>query len=78
MGRMFRVLSFWTLIFGLLALAKGHELKPMALICFFQTAVFLTLGYMKLSERTYILLFWGYMVISFIGFTYWSFFKLEL
>jgi hypothetical protein len=78
MGRMFRVLSFWTLIFGLLALAKGGELKPMAMICFFQTAVFLTLGYMKLSERTYILLFWSYMVISFIGFTYWSFFKLEL
>ena len=78
MGRMFRVLAFWTLVFGLLALAKGHELKAMAMICFFQSAVFLTLGYMKLTERTYILLFWGYMVLSFIGFSYWSFFKLDI
>lgn len=78
MGRMYRVLAFWTLVFGLLALAKGGELKPAAILFFFQTALFLTLGYMKLSEKTYILMFWGYMVISFIGFTYWSFFKMEL
>jgi hypothetical protein len=51
---------------------------PMALIFFFQTAVFVILGYMRLSERTYILLFWGYMILSFGGFTYWSFFKMSI
>ncbi|WP_040931482.1 DUF2626 family protein, partial [Paenibacillus larvae] len=35
-------------------------------------------GYLKLSERTYILVFWGYMVIAFLGFTYWSVFKMPL
>lgn len=73
---MFRVLGFWTLVIGLMGLAG--DLIPMALIFFAQTAVFVLLGYMKLSERTYILLFWGYMLISFTGFTYWSFFKMHV
>ncbi|MDQ1912969.1 DUF2626 domain-containing protein [Paenibacillus sp. GD4] len=76
MDRMFRVLGFWTLVIGLMGLAG--DLIPMALIFFAQTAVFVLLGYMKLSERTYILLFWGYMLISFTGFTYWSFFKMSV
>lgn len=73
---MFRVLGFWTLVIGLMALAG--DLIPMALIFFAQTAIFVLLGYMKLSERTYILLFWGYMIISFTGFTYWSVFKMSV
>lgn len=75
MPRMFRVLGFWTLVIGLMALA-GH-MYSMALLFFFQTAAFVILGYMNLKEKTYIYLFWGYMIISFMGFTYWSFFKLE-
>jgi hypothetical protein len=73
LARMFRVLGFWTLVIGLMALA-GH-MTEMALLFFFQTAVFVLLGYMNLSERTYILIFWGYMIVSFTGFTYWSFFQ---
>jgi len=76
MDRMFRVLGFWTLVIGLMALAG--ELIPMAMLFFAQTAIFVLLGYLKLSERTYILLFWGYMIISFTGFTYWSFFKMSI
>lgn len=76
MARMYRVLGFWTLVIGLMALA-GHMI-PMALIFFFQTAVFVLLGYMNLTERTYILMFWAYMLISFTGFTYWSVFHMEL
>jgi hypothetical protein len=75
MDRMFRVLGFWTLAIALMALAG--DMVPMSLIFFFQTAVFVLLGYMKLTERTYILLFWGYMIVAFSGFTYWSFFKLS-
>ncbi|WP_282941509.1 DUF2626 domain-containing protein [Paenibacillus sp. RC67] len=76
MDRMFRVLGFWTLVIGLMALAG--DMIPMAMLFFAQTAIFVLLGYMKLSERTYILLFWGYMILSFTGFTYWSFFKMSI
>lgn len=75
MARMFRVLGFFTLVIGLMALAG--DLYEMALLFFFQTAAFVILGYMNMSERTYIYLFWGYMIISFLGFTYWSFFELK-
>lgn len=76
MDRMFRVLGFWTLVIGLMGLAG--DMIPMALIFFAQTAVFVLLGYMKLTERTYILIFWGYMILAFTGFTYWSFFKMSV
>jgi hypothetical protein len=76
MDRMFRVLGFWTLVIGLMALAG--EMVPMAMLFFAQTAIFVLLGYLRLSERTYILLFWGYMILSFTGFTYWSFFKMSV
>ncbi|PDO11173.1 MAG: hypothetical protein BLM47_02920 [Candidatus Reconcilbacillus cellulovorans] len=76
MARMYRVLGFLTLIMALMALAGG--MTPMAIICFFQTAFFVTLGYMNLTERTYLLIFWGYMFVAFLGFTYWSFFMTEL
>ncbi|TVY09617.1 DUF2626 domain-containing protein [Paenibacillus cremeus] len=76
MDRMFRVLGFWTLAIGLMALAG--DFIPMALIFFAQTAIFVLLGYMKLTERAYILIFWGYMIVSFVGFTYWSFFRLTV
>ncbi|WP_442603745.1 DUF2626 domain-containing protein [Paenibacillus sp. KN14-4R] len=74
MSRMFRVLGFWTLVIGLMSLAG--DMIPMALVFFFQTALFVVLGYLKLQEKTYILMFWGYMIIAFMGFTYWSVFKL--
>ncbi|WP_127582736.1 DUF2626 domain-containing protein [Paenibacillus koleovorans] len=76
MARMFRVLGFWTLAIGLMALAGG--MKEMALLFFFQTAAFVVLGYMNLSERAYILIFWGYLILSFTGFTYWSFFQMSV
>lgn len=75
MARMFRVLGFFTLVIGLMALAG--DMYEMALLFLFQTAAFVILGYMNMSERTYIYLFWGYMIISFFGFTYWSFFQLD-
>jgi uncharacterized membrane protein len=75
-ARMFRVLGFWTLVIGLMALAG--DMIPMALLFLFQTVVFVVLGYMNFTERTYILLFWGYMVLSFAGFTYWSFFHMSV
>ncbi|WP_020615597.1 DUF2626 domain-containing protein [Paenibacillus daejeonensis] len=76
MARMFRVLGFWTLVIGLMAYA-GH-MYEMAILFFAQTAVFVLLGYLNFSERTYIMMFWGYMVVAFVGFTYWSVFEMGL
>jgi hypothetical protein len=76
MARMFRVCGFFTLAIGLMALAGG--MLPMAMLFFFQTAAFVILGYMNLSERAYMLIFWGYLFLAFTGFTYWSFFKMPV
>ncbi|MEY4480596.1 MAG: hypothetical protein RLZZ267_1274 [Bacillota bacterium] len=73
---MFRVLGFWTLVIGLGAMALG--LKEMALLFFAQTAAFVFLGYMRLTERAYILIFWSYMLLFFLGFTYWTFFHMKM
>jgi hypothetical protein len=59
-------------------MAFAGDMIEMALLFFFQTAVFVLLGYLNFSERTYILMFWGYMILSFLGFTYWTFFKMDL
>jgi len=75
MARMYRVLGFWTLVIGLMAFAG--QMIEMALLFFLQTAFFITLGYINLSERTYILLFWTYMIVCFTGFSYWSVFMMD-
>jgi len=76
MARMFRVLGFWTLVIALMSYAG--DMIEMSLLFFMQAAAFILLGYLSFSERTYILMFWGYMVISFVGFSYWTVFKMGL
>jgi len=71
---MFRVMAFWTFIFAVMALAGG--LLPMALLFFGNTAIFLTVSYLNLSERTYIYIFGAYLTLFFVGFTYWSAFMM--
>ena len=70
MARMFRVLGFWTLVIALMAFAG--QMTEMALLFFIQTVVFVLLGYLNFSEKTYMLMFWAYMFISFVGFSYWT------
>jgi CHASE2 domain-containing sensor protein len=76
MARMFRVLGFTAFLIALMALAGN--LIEMALLFLFQTAAFMLLGYMNLREKTYLFIFWGYLIVSFLGITYWSFFQSEL
>lgn len=76
MARMFRVLGFWTLVIGLMAFAGS--MYEMALLFFAQTAFFFLLGYLNLTERTYLTVFWSYMVVAFLGFTYWSVFEMKM
>lgn len=74
MARMYRMLSFWTGMIAVLFLA-GH-MYNMALLFFAQTVFFLALGYLNLSERTYIYIFGAYLTVFFVGFTYYSTFLL--
>ncbi|MDN4594947.1 DUF2626 family protein [Polycladomyces subterraneus] len=72
MDRMFRVLGFWCLAMGIMFLAG--DMYSLALLFFAQTALFVVLGFMGFTERTYMYLFCGYMVIAFIGMVTYSFF----
>ncbi|MFD1955209.1 DUF2626 family protein [Paenibacillus thailandensis] len=72
MARMYRVLGFICLLIALMAYA-GHMIE-FSILFFVQAAAFVFLGYLKFTERTYVMMFWGYMIVAFIGFSYWSVF----
>ena len=70
MDRMFSVLAFWTGIFTVMFYV-GDMMTP-AILSLVQTVFFLTVAYLKLSERMYMYLFGAYCTIFFIGFTWYS------
>lgn len=76
MARMFRVLGFFTLVIALMAFA-GH-MYEFSLLFFFQAAAFFLLGYLNFTERAYLLMFWAYMIITFLGLTYWTVFEMDM
>lgn len=76
MDRMYRVLGYWTLVIALMAF--WGELYPMSLIFFTLTAFFVALSYMNLTERAYLNIFFGFMFLSFVGFTYYTFFLMPV
>ena len=69
-ARMFRVLGFFTLVIALMAFA-GNMYE------FSLTAFFFLLGYLNLTERTYLYTFWAYMLVTFLGLTYWMVFEMK-
>ncbi|HLR66451.1 DUF2626 domain-containing protein [Virgibacillus alimentarius] len=70
MDRMFRVLAFWTGIFTVMFFVG--DMNKTALLFLVQTVFFLTLSYLKLSERMYMYMFGAYLTVFFIGFTWYS------
>lgn len=74
MDRMFRMLAFWLLVISLLFYANGNT--NLGGLFLFQTLLFLALGYFRLSERTYMYIFGGYMVMAFVCMVFWSFFMM--
>lgn len=76
LARMYRVLGFLCLLIHLLATAGGPELKVMSILFAAQSAFFFLLGFMNLSERTYMYVFGGYMLAAFISLNYWMFFQM--
>lgn len=67
---MFRVLAFWTGMFTVMFYVG--ELYVAAVLFLVQTAFFLTLSYLRLSERTYLYLFFAYLTVFMIGFTWYT------
>jgi len=72
MDRMFRVLGFWTAMIAIMSFLG--DLHNMALLFLGQTIVFVSLGYLKLSERVYMYIFGAYLTLFMVGFTYWTVF----
>ncbi|MHA6250976.1 DUF2626 domain-containing protein [Oceanobacillus sp. CAU 1775] len=70
MDRMFRVLAFWTGIFAVMFYV-GDMMVP-AILSLIQTAFFLTLSYLRLSERMYMYLFGAYLAVFMVGYTWYS------
>ncbi|AKG04311.1 MULTISPECIES: DUF2626 domain-containing protein [Salimicrobium] len=75
MDRMFRTLAFWTGIFAVMFYAG--DMMEATLISLAQTAFFLAIGFLKLSERMYIYIFFSYLTVFMIGFTYYTSFILQ-
>ncbi|MCP8616852.1 DUF2626 domain-containing protein [Salirhabdus salicampi] len=75
MDRMFRVLSFWTGIFSVMFYVG--DMVTTSILFLAQTAFFLTLSYLNLSERLYMYIFGAYLTVFFVGFTYYTTFLLE-
>ncbi|WP_335582660.1 DUF2626 family protein [Novibacillus thermophilus] len=74
MDRMFRVLAFF--LFAITLMFFAGDMATVAGLFLFQALVFLVLSYFRLSERAYLFVFGGYMVIAFIGMVFWSFFMM--
>lgn len=70
MDRMYRVMGFWTGIFAVMFFLG--DMYATSLIFFAQTAFFVLLSYLKLTERMYIYIFGAYLTVFFVGFTYYT------
>ncbi|WP_027963434.1 DUF2626 family protein [Halalkalibacillus halophilus] len=75
MGRMFRVIAFWTAIFSVMFYVG--EMYQMSLLFLAQTIFFFGIGYLNLSERLYMYIFGAYLTVFMVGFTYYVTFLLE-
>ncbi|CEA00047.1 hypothetical protein BN1048_00787 [Jeotgalicoccus saudimassiliensis] len=75
MDKVFKMLGFWTAIFAILFYVG--DMVGVSLFFVAQTGFFVLLGYMKLTERMYMYVFAAYLILFFIGFTYFTTFLLE-
>ncbi|GAA3725108.1 MULTISPECIES: DUF2626 family protein [Salinicoccus] len=75
MDKVFKTLGFWTGVFAILFYVG--DMMAMTLLFLAQTGFFILLGYMKLTERMYMYVFAAYLVLFFVGFTYFTTFLLE-
>ncbi|KIL44392.1 DUF2626 domain-containing protein [Jeotgalibacillus soli] len=74
MDKMYRVMGFWTGIFSVMFYLG--DMPKTSLLFLAQTGFFILLGYLKLSERMYVYVFFVYLTLFFAGFTYWTTFMM--
>lgn len=70
MKGMYQVMAFWTAIFTIM-FYLGHMLAP-AVIFLGITGFFLTVAFLKVSERMAVYVFGAFLTIFFVGFTYYT------
>ncbi|MCK1977118.1 DUF2626 domain-containing protein [Jeotgalicoccus huakuii] len=75
MDKVFKMLGFWTAMFAILFYVG--DMVTMTIFFVVQTGLFVLLGYMKLTERMYMYIFAAYLILFFVGFTYYTTFLLE-
>ncbi|SDI32281.1 DUF2626 family protein [Natribacillus halophilus] len=75
MSRMYRVMAFWTGVFAVLFFVG--EMYEVSLIFFANTAAFIGLGFMNLTERTYLYIFGGYLTLFMVSFSFYTVFIME-
>lgn len=75
MDKVFKTLGFWTGVFAILFYVG--DMMELTLFFLAQTGFFVLLGYMKLTERMYMYVFAAYLVLFFVGFSYYTAFILE-
>lgn len=75
MSKNVKTLGFWTAIFAVLFYV-GDMLAVSAFMVV-QTLFFVIIAYMNLTERTYIYIFFAYLVLFFAGFSFYSTFMVE-
>jgi len=76
MGKMYRVMAFWTAIFSIMFYLG--DMYTTSLLFLGITVFFLAVGFLKLSERMYVYIFGAFLTVFFIGFTYWTTFMMPL
>lgn len=70
MDKMYKVMAFWTGIFSVMFYLGG--MNEVSLLFIANTGFFLLVGFLKLTERMYMYIFGAYLMVFFVGFSYYT------
>lgn len=70
MDRVYKGLAFWTGIFSVMFYLGG--MAEVSILFLINTAFFLLLGFLNLTERMYMYIFGAYLMVFFVGFSYYT------
>lgn len=70
MDRVYKGLAFWTGIFSVMFYLGG--MAEVSLLFVINTGFFLLLGFLNLTERMYMYIFGAYLMVFFVGFSYYT------
>lgn len=70
MDRVYKGLAFWTGIFSVMFYLG--DLPEVSILFLINTGFFLLLGFLNLTERMYMYIFGAYLMVFFVGFSYYT------